>query len=249
MSEVRSSVVVSTWLLLLPLAGPPGVLADDERPDESSGHGHEAAPIDCPLRKAGIDPHGMRPFEDVAKYIEFLEREDRSEWQRPDDVVNALRLEGDETVADLGAGSGYFTFRLAEALPDGEVVAIDVEPEMVRHLHHKVTENGISNVRVVLATADDPEVPPDADLVFVCDVLHHVHGRQAWLRNIASTMKEGARLVLVEFKEGDLPNGPPAALKISKRSMIDLATASGLALDREMPDLLPYQTFLVFRKP
>ena len=111
-------------------------------------------PIDCPLRAAGVDPAGMKPFEDVARYIEFLEREDRAAWQKPDAVVDALELSGSEVVADVGAGSGYFTFRFAEALSEGSVRAIDIEPEMLRHIHHKVASSGISNIEVVKLVSD-----------------------------------------------------------------------------------------------
>lgn len=79
-------------------------------------------PIECPLHRAGIDPTKLRPFEEVEKYIQFLERADWAQWQKPDEVIKALGLKGTETVADLGAGSGYFTFRLAKALSKGKVI-------------------------------------------------------------------------------------------------------------------------------
>jgi len=206
-------------------------------------------PIDCPLRKQGIDPTHLRPFKDVEKYIAFLERPDRAAWQKPDEVVVALGLKGAETVVDLGAGSGYFTFRIARALKTGKVVAIDVEPEMVRHLHHRAMTTGVKNVEVILGKADDPGLPAGVDLVFMCDVLHHVPGRAAWLAKLASGMKAGARLVVVEFKEGKLPEGPPEAAKIPRAEIVKLVTTAGFVLDHEKPDLLPYQTFLAFRKP
>ncbi len=205
-------------------------------------------PIECPLRKAGVDPQHLKPFEDVQKYVAFLERPDRAAWQKPDDVVRALHLTGAEVVADVGAGSGYFTFRLATALPQGRVVATDIEPEMIRHMHHKAVTEGIRNVEPVLASADDPKVPATADIVFVCDVLHHVSDRRVWLGRLHDQMKPGARLILVEFREGDLPEGPPAALKIPRDEILRLVRDSGFALIGEEKDLLPYQTFLVFRK-
>jgi SAM-dependent methyltransferase len=217
-------------------------------PTAPAMHDPAHPPIDCPLRKAGVDPNHLRPFEDVEKYITFLERPDRAIWQKPDDVVAALGLKGIETVVDLGAGSGYFTFRLAKALPQGKVIAADIEPEMIRHIHHKLTTEGISNVEAVLIKPDDPGIPADAALVFVCDVLHHVPDRAAWLGKVASEMAPGARLVLVEFKEGNLPEGPPESVKITRAQMVELAAKAGLGLDSERADLLPYQTFLVFRK-
>ena len=217
--------------------------------EPAPAHDPSHPPIDCPLRKAGVDPAQMRPFEDAEKYIAFLERADRAAWQKPGEVVAALGLRGDETVVDLGAGSGYFTFRLAKALPHGKVIAADTEAEMIRHIHRKTMTEGVHNVQAVLIQPADPSIPAKADLVFVCDVLHHVVDRAAWLDRLVAEMKAGSRLALIEFKEGRLPEGPPEAAKITRAQMLELAGKAGLTLASERPDLLPYQTFLVFRKP
>lgn len=214
----------------------------------SKSHDPAQPPIECPLAKQGIKADHLRPFEDVEKYIAFLERPDRATWQRPDAVVKALGLAGDETVADVGAGSGYFSFRLAQALPRGSVHAIDIAPEMIRHIHHKAMSEGIRNVHVVLGKPDDPSVPANVNLVLVCDVLHHVADRAAWLGRLVAEMSSGARLALIEFKEGPLPEGPPEGAKIPKAGIISLVTQAGLMLDRDVPDLLPYQSLLIFRK-
>ena len=206
-------------------------------------------PIDCPLHGKGVSADALRPFAETERYIAFLERPDRARWQRPDEVVAALHLAGTETVADVGAGSGYFTFRFARALPRGKVVAIDVDPEMVRHVHHRVMSEKIANVEAVLADPGDPTVGPAADLVFVCDVIHHVQGREAWLRRMFSQMRPGARLVVIEFKEGKLPEGPPETVKIPKAKLTAMLREAGFALRSDDPGLLPYQTFLVFEKP
>ena len=206
-------------------------------------------PIDCPLRRAGIDPTKLKPFEEVEKYIRFLERPDRAKWQKPDEVVKALGLNGSETVVDLGAGSGYFTFRLSRTLPKGKVIAIDSQPEMVRHIHRKAKTEGISNFQAQVAKSDDPGLPEDADLVFVCDVLLHVKQKPEWLKMIHSQMKSGAQLVLIDFKEGDLPEGPPEKIKVPKAEVIRLCKETGFTLKEDRPDLLPYQEFLVFTKP
>jgi SAM-dependent methyltransferase len=205
--------------------------------------------VECPLAKADVAPADLHPFADVAKYIAFLERPERAKWQRPDAVIAALRLAGDEVVADVGAGSGYFSFRFARALPRGRVVALDIDPEMVRHVHHRAMTEKVGNLLAVLGKADDPAIPEGADIVFVCDVLHHVPAPAAWLGKLAAEMKLGARLVLIEFKEGKLPQGPPEKLKISRAKLVSLATDAGLVLVTEQTKLLPYQTLLVFAKP
>ena len=148
-------------------------------------------PIECPLRKAGIDKTKLKPFEEVEKYIQFLERADRAKWQKPEAVVKTLGLTGMETVVDLGSGSGYFTFRLSKAVPKGKVIAIDSQPEMVRHVHRKVLTGEWPNVRAQVGKPDDPGLPPDADCIFVCDVLLHVRQKAKWLKTIHSQMQSG----------------------------------------------------------
>jgi len=223
-----------------------------QAPSTAAAHESESAPAVSPLksslRKAGMDLGPLQPLESTEQYVAFLERPDRAAWQKPDDVVRALRLTGDETVADVGASSGYFTFRFAAALPRGRVVATDIEPEMIRYIRQKAMTQRIPNVEPVLASADDPKVPDAADIVFLCDILRRVEDRSVWLLRLHEEMKSGARLVLIEFKEGDLPEGPPATLKIPRSDLINLVQTAGFALVAEEPDLLPYQLFLVFRR-
>jgi|GEM_PF-974652 len=223
----------------------------DHAGHDHAGHDHDPAnpPIDCPLAKAGVDAHHMKPFEDVEKYIAFLERPDRAEWQKPDEVVAALELQGNETLYDIGAGSGYFSFRFAKALPKGKVIAADTEAEMVRHVHHKTMTEGIENVTAKVIGVDDPGVTDDVDLVFICDVLHHVQDRPAWMKKLAEEMQVGARLVIIEFREGELPKGPPPEMKISRAETVKLATDAGFQMVSENGDLLPYQRLFVFEKP
>jgi SAM-dependent methyltransferase len=230
-----------------PSPAPSPATTPSRTPDAAAMTAHP--PIECPLRKQGIDPTKLRPFAEVEKYIAFLDRPDRAAWQKPDEVVAALGLAGTETVVDLGAGSGYFSFRLAKALPSGKVIAADTEPEMLMHIHHKTMSEGITNLQIQRAQPADPGTWPDADWVFICDVLHHVPDRPAWMRKLAGGLKPGARLALIEFKEGKLPEGPPEAAKIPRAELVKLATNAGLVLDTEHGKLLPYQVFLVFKKP
>ncbi|TWT83578.1 hypothetical protein CA13_50450 [Planctomycetes bacterium CA13] len=206
-------------------------------------------PIECPLSKAGIDKTKLKPFEEVADYIKFLERSDRAEWQKPKAVVEALEFKGTETVVDLGCGSGYFTFRLSKAVPQGKVIAIDNQPEMVRHIHRKVLTGEWPNIRAQVGKSDDPGLPSDADCVFVCDVLLHVREKQEWLKTLHSEMQRGAKLVLIDFRKGELPEGPPEAIKVHKQEILRLCKEAGFVLKQDKPGLLPYQEFLVFLKP
>ncbi|TNF26515.1 MAG: methyltransferase [Deltaproteobacteria bacterium] len=236
----------------------PTAAADGAEPGcDHAGHGHghagaghdpEHPPIDCPLAKTDGHAH-HKPFEDVDAYIAHLDRADRAAWQKPDDVVAALGLTGKETVFDIGAGSGYFSFRFGKALPEGRVIAADTEPEMVSHLEAKAKADGAANVIAKRITTDDPGVTDDVDLVFICDVLHHVESRPAWMAKLVGEMKPGARLAIIEFKKEDLPVGPPPAMKMSRDETVELAKSAGLELVREDAELLPYQLLHVFKKP
>jgi len=245
-------------ILLMGMALLPGQMSVAATAEENNPTVNEASrinatntanpPIECPLRKQGINPHELKPFAETQKYIDFLERSDRAAWQKPDAVITELHLSGNEKIVDVGAGSGYFTFRFARAVPKGTVYAIDIEPEMLRHIHHKVMTEGVRNIEVITSTPDDPKVPAGADLVFVCDVLHHVKKPEAWLKKLSMQMKKGARLAVIEFREGDLPEGPPAAVKIPRKKLIEMISENNFKLERDNPDLLPYQTFLMFIK-
>ena len=201
-----------------------------------------------PEAHAGHGAHG-HPFKDMAEYIAHLDRPERAGWQKPNGVVVTLDLEGTETIVDLGAGSGFFTFPFAKALPLGKVVAADTEPEMVRHIEARARKQGVKNVEAKQISPDDPEIPAETNLLFMCNVLHHVPNRAEWLKNLFGKLPKGARFALIEFKMGELPVGPPDAMKIPRKALIELVTEAGFVLRTEYPKLLPYQLFLEFRKP
>jgi SAM-dependent methyltransferase len=188
---------------------------------------------------------------DMDQYIGRLESPERDAWQRPDAVVAQLGLTGTELVADVGAGVGYFSLRFAKALPGGRVVALEVEPRMVDHLRARLVRESVANVEVTLTKIDDPGTPAAADVVFVCNVLHHVDAqvREAWFGRLAANLKPGARLALLEFKEGKLEVGPPEEEKLPRAELLAIAQRHGLVLAEERPEVVPTQHFLVFRKP
>ncbi len=232
------------------VAGKNDSKADEKQDVAKAHHDPDNPPIDCPLRKQGIDPSHLKPFEDVEKYIAFLEREDRKLWQKPDEVIKTLGLKGDETIVDIGAGSGYFSFRFSKALPSGQVIAADVEPEMIRHIHHKAMMEGIDNIQAMIIDAEKPEIPEGADIIFICDVMHHIQDPEAWLKLIHRATRAETRVVIIEFKEGKLPEGPPESLKISKQKLKDLFGKAGFVPATpvwDYKDVLPYQELLIFK--
>jgi SAM-dependent methyltransferase len=176
---------------------------------------------------------------DPAAYLEMLERPERAEWQRPDDVVDALGLRGDEVIYDVGAGSGYFTFRLALAVPEGDFVA---------YIKQRAFDLAVVNVTAVLTDADDPGVGAEADLVFVCDVLHHVEEWEDWVARLYEQMSPGARLAIIEFRQGDLPVGPDDSMKLPRAEVAARLAEVGFRGPREIDGVLPYQWFLIFER-
>lgn len=204
---------------------------------QHAGHGHGHG-------ETG-DVH--RPFADAEEYIVHLEQPDRDAWQKPDAVVAGLGLKGDETVVDVGAGSGYFTFRLARALPRGRVVATDLDPAMRAHLRERAAEEGLTNVEVREATSEDSGAPADADVVLIVNVLHHVPDWPGWMATLRATLTGPARLVVVEFKPEPTPMGPPIEIRIAPDTLTDEGAQAGWTLESVDRELLPYHYIETFR--
>jgi len=191
---------------------------------------------------------GSHRLGDIGADLETLERPERDDWQKPEEVIAALELEGDEIVYDLGAGSGYFTFKLARHVPEGGVIAVEVEPDYVNFINRKTFELAVVNATAILTEPDDPGAGDEADLVFVCDVLHHVDDWEEWVVRLHEQMSPGARLALIEFDMGDLPVGPDDRVKLSREEVVAALTAAGFEGPEDKGGFLPYQWFLVFER-
>jgi arsenite methyltransferase len=124
----------------------------------------------------------------------------RDRWQQPEQVIEALDLAPGHVVADLGAGGGYFTFRLADAVgPSGHVYAVDIDPDMLAHLERRAREEGYGQVQVVRAEADDPRLPEPVDLVLTVNTYHHLPDRPAYFRNLRPKLRPGGRVAVIDF--------------------------------------------------
>lgn len=186
-------------------------------------------------------------FHSIEHWAQVFESPERAKWQKPDAVVRALKLKPGQTVVDIGAGTGYFTRRFASAVgPSGAAIGIDIEPAMVDYMKADAKKLKLANYEARLGKADDPELAPrSADLIFFCDVLHHVDNRMTYFRKLKSALKRGGRVAVVDFKKETLPVGPPPADKISRAEMIAEFKDAGYQLVREH-GFLPYQYFLEF---
>lgn len=186
-------------------------------------------------------------FEDAEAWAKVFDDPARDAWQKPDVVIAELSLPQDAKVADLGAGTGYFTVRLGRAAAKGAVFGIDVEPDMVRYLDDRAKKEGLLNVLGVLATPDDARIPEPVDLVLVVNTYHHISDRTAYFQKLLEKVKPDGRVAIIDFTKQS-PRGPPKHARLTPEEVKTELTAAGLELVRT-PEILPEQYFLVFKRP
>jgi len=189
----------------------------------------------------GQVPHQHHP-PSSDEYAKVLEDPSRDAWQKPHAVVMALDLKPTETVADIGAGSGYFARRLA--LHASKVYAVDIDEKLLAIVRSKAP----ANLQTILAAPDDPHLRPNSvDMIFFCDVLHHLENRAAYYVKLAKVLKPGGRVVVIDFYKKPLPVGPPESMKLSDQEVIVEFQKAGFNLSKRL-DTLPYQYFLFFER-
>lgn len=179
----------------------------------------------------------------------WLEREQRTHEEMPDEVVANMSLEPDDVVADVGAGTGYFSFRIAQQLPEGKVLATDIQPEMLAIMEQRKQETGITNVETLLGTIEDPGLPENSvDAVLLVDAYHEFSHPFEMMRGIVNALKPGGRLFLVEYRAEDdtVPIRP--LHKMSEEQVVKEMSIFGLQWDDNL-DFLPWQHMFIFSKP
>jgi predicted methyltransferase len=189
-----------------------------------------------------------RRFDDAAAWSKVFDDPERDAWQKPAEVVAALGLRAGQTVADLGAGTGYFSRYLARAVaPGGTVLAVDPEPNLVAALRARAEREGTRNVVPVLTSLDVPRLPAGAvDLVLVVDTYHHIDARVAYFRELRGLLRPGGRVAVIDWQKRPLPVGPEMDHKLPRDQVVAEMEEAGWTLAEE-PALLPYQYFLIFR--
>jgi len=179
--------------------------------------------------------------------LEHLYSSSRDVWQQPDAVIQSLSIPPDARVADLGAGGGYFTFRLAEAVgPQGRVYAVDIDRDDLQDIAQRAPKQGFANVTVVQASEADPRLPESSvDLIFTCNTVHHLENRVDYFRSAGHYLRQDGRIAIIDY----LPIGfawlfgHGTAKEQIRREM----GAAGYYLTDEF-DYLPKQHFQVFRR-
>lgn len=188
-----------------------------------------------------------RLHRDPKAYIAALEDPRRDAYQKPHDVLEALAIRDGEVIADIGAGSGYFTFRFAHHVgPTGRVYAVDIDRDMIAHVTRRAGELGASNVTLVVARPDDPRLPAASiDRIFFCDVWHHIENRPEYLAKLKKALKPAGQIVMIDFHKKSLPVGPPLEMKIAREDLVAQMVREGFRVVTEHT-FLPYQYFFVF---
>ena len=200
----------------------------------------------CAEKKDRPSPASQVRFDDIQMWINAFEDPDRHIWQKPEEVIKKLNIRLNDVIADIGAGTGYFTRRFAFAALTGKSVGLDIEPSMVRYMKEDAKKLGLKNYEARIVNFDDPELGNNTtDIVFLCDTYHHIDNRIKYFSKVKGSLKKGGRLVIVDFYKKELPYGPPPHHKLAKEIVITELEEAGYKLLRSH-DFLPYQYFLEF---
>lgn len=188
--------------------------------------------------------HGrLFPPEDLG----LLEGPDRDAWQKPEQIMDALGIADGAAVADLGAGGGWFTIRLARRVgPNGRVYAEDIQPQMIESIQRRVEREGLKNVTLVHGTATDPRLPAAAlDAVLIVETFSEMEDPVSLLKNVAKSLKPRGRVGIIEFKADGLGPGPTPEERVDERQVLAATAQAGLVL-LQRETFLRYQYMLVF---
>jgi ubiquinone/menaquinone biosynthesis C-methylase UbiE len=208
------------------------------------GHRHHARSGHA---RSGHARSGHR-FRDAKRWARVFERSSRDKWQKPKAVLALLSLRPTDRVADIGAATGYFPVRFARAVPKGMVYGFDVEPGMVRYLAERARREKLTNLKALRARPDGIRPPEKLDVVFTCNTYHHLHHRVAYLKGLRAHLEPRGRVVVVDFKQGDLPVGPPESHRVKPQTVARELRAAGYQKVTHDVTTLPYQFVYIYRK-
>lgn len=179
---------------------------------------------------------------------DWLERPEREREENVSQAIRNMKLQPDEQIADIGAGSGYYTFRMAQQVPDGKVFAVDIQPEMLEIMRQKIQKEKIGNIELVQGEEKSPNLAENSvDMVLMVDVYHELSHPKEIMQAVVRALKPGGRFILLEYRMED-PAVPIKRLhKMSEEQAVKEMKAVGLRLERNRTNL-PWQHFMVFVK-
>lgn len=253
MSLTRSSLVVASGVgcvVAVAACGAPSPSPSSPSPSSppaapaSAALSASALPSASPHLEGAHDPLVHR-FQTAEQWAREFDDPKRDAWQKPQEIVAAMKIEPGMTVADLGAGTGYFEPWLSRAVgSNGSVLALDVEPDMVRYLGERVSREHLANVRPALVATDDPKLAAGSvDRILVVDVWHHIDARDAYASRLRDALKSGGKVFVVDFKL-DATHGPPRHHRLAPEQIAHELGSAGLAVET-LATTLPEQYVVV----
>lgn len=193
--------------------------------------------------------HHHHRFDDAASWSKVFDDPARDEWQKPASVVTAMAIAPGMTIADVGAGTGYFEPHLSKAAgPTGKVLAIDIEADMVRWTNERAKRESLANVEARLGTQGDPRLDPSStDRILVVDTWHHVEDRAGYAKKLAAALRPGGIVFIVDFTR-ESPHGPPAHARLTAEEVSADLRAAGLE-PKKVEANLPHQYMIGASRP
>ena len=182
-------------------------------------------------------------FEDLVKNFESPERD---EWQKPQKVIGFLGDLKNKTIIDIGAGTGYFEFKINE--PSAKIIAADVDDRFIKYINDRISKEKSVNISARKAEYEKPPVlEKEADIVFMVDVYHHIENRKDYFSQVKKGLKPNGEMVIIDFKKGDFEHGPPNEMKIHPQVIIEEMKLAGFNIVAQDTTTLNYQYLLKFK--
>lgn len=226
---LKSVTVLSSLIILL------GCQSNNEHNHDESKEGPEHGHANHHMNKSS--------FEDLLKKFESTER---NEWQKPEEVIRFLGDLKNKTIIDIGAGTGYFEFKMNE--PSAKIIAADVDERFIKYIDDRILKEKKNNITSRKAEYEKPPIgEKEADIVFMVDVYHHIENRKDYFSLVKKGLKPNGEMVIVDFKKGDFEHGPPNEMKIHQQDIINEMKLSGFKLVTQDTTTLKYQYMLKFK--
>jgi ubiquinone/menaquinone biosynthesis C-methylase UbiE len=227
----KSIAIVSSLIILFSCQSNSEHTHDGSKQGHEHGHGHAN--------------HHMNKtsFDDLVKSFESPERD---EWQKPTEVIKFLGDLKNKTIIDIGAGTGYFEFKINE--PSAKIIAADVDDRFIKYINDRIVSEKSNNISARKAEYEKPPVSEkEADIVYMIDVYHHIENRKDYFSLVKNGLKPNGEMIIIDFKKGDFEHGPPNEMKIHQQVVIDEMKLAGFELIVQDTTTLKYQYLLKFK--
>ncbi len=238
------------FVLLAACGGSDPEPADEPATGETDSGGETTEPPTHGRHQHGHHGQGHdHDFSDVERFSAIFDDPERDSWQKPDQVVSLMALQPGQTVADIGAGTGYFLSRLSAAVgPEGRVLGLDVEPNMVAHMAQRIASESLTNAEAAVVPTDDPNLEAaSVDAILIVDTWHHIGERDAYSAKLFAALAPGGAVYVVDFTQ-DAPHGPPPEMRLSPLTVAEELASAGFEI-QTLEETLPHQYVVRATKP